>query len=539
MKFCIFGECDWMYPDSGMNGAGMAELDLPRAGHAGFQVLGEEYGEEEEGLQASFIWEESCAVRVELYELTAVGVGENTAPGTMTTSDYESCRSYVTRKAPFRVYDALRPYRGTFTGGRPALYVRLEADRDAVPGIYQGKLCLQMGKEKAEIPVRCKVYHAAVPEIAKARLGMMNFLSYGNIASQHGVKKGDAEYWELFRRYVRAQLSMRCTHIQLPAGEAVYEKGKPAGFDFSTAERAGRIAVEEGAPFLCGGHVAHWKEWTQSEYYPNWDKETGISTQEGYLQLKRYFSGWAEVIRRNGWESRMTQSLADEPQIHNASAYRILAGICRKFLPGVPILDAVETTELGGGIDIWVPKLETYEKNREAYDVLKRSGESMWFYTCAFPGGNAMNRSMDLPLCVSRALLWMAARYRFDGYLHWGFNFFTGKDLWKDACCPRANGMLPAGDAHVVYPGEDGPLLSMRYEMQRAGAQDYELLMQLAELLPKEADDLMEEVCRDYRTYTADGNVLLACRKKLLERLDGLKTGKGEQRVSLHEGTGV
>ena len=62
---------------------------------------------------------------------------------------------------------------------------------------------------------------------------------------------------------------MRCTHILLPPGEAVYRDGAPAGFDFSFAQQAGRIALEEGAAFLCGGHVAHWHEWDDSEYYPN------------------------------------------------------------------------------------------------------------------------------------------------------------------------------------------------------------------------------------------------------------------------------
>ena len=51
----------------------------------------------------------------------------------------------------------------------------------------------------------------------------------------------------------------------LPPGEAVYRDGAPAGFDFSFAQQAGRIALEEGAAFLCGGHVAHWHEWDDSE----------------------------------------------------------------------------------------------------------------------------------------------------------------------------------------------------------------------------------------------------------------------------------
>ena len=150
-------------------------------------------------------------------------------------------------------------------------------------------------------------------------------------------------------------------------------------------ETAGRIAAEEGAPYLCGGHIAHWSEWTGEEYFLAWDPSTGVTTQEGYLQLRRYFTAWAGIVRENGWEGRMTQALADEPQQGNSRTYRILACIFRRFLPGVPIIDAVETTDLGGGIDIWVPKQDTYEKWQDAFRTLQDAGEEIWFYTCAFP----------------------------------------------------------------------------------------------------------------------------------------------------------
>ena len=246
-----------------------------------------------------------------------------------------------------------------------------------------------------------------------------------------------------------------------------------------------------------------------------------MSTPQGYLQLRLYFSQWAQVIRANGWQGRITQALADEPQTHNDKTYRALAAICRKFLPGVPILDAVETTNLGGGVDIWVPKQDTYEKWREEYTALQAAGEEMWFYTCAFPAGPAMNRSMDLPLAVSRTVLWMGALYRLSGFLHWGFNYYIGDDIWHSACCPHKGALLPAGDAHIVYPGKDGrPWRSMRFEAQRAGAEDYELLMQAVDAAPGEADALIRTVCTTFRSYARSGAAVAAARLRLFRLLE-------------------
>lgn len=216
----------------------------------------------------------------------------------------------------------------------------------------------------------------------------------------------------------------------------------------------------------------------------------------------------------------MTQALADEPQTHNDNTYRILAGIFRKFLPRIPIIDAVETTNLGGGIDIWVPKQDTYEKWRPEYEKLKAAGETMWFYTCAFPAGPIMNRSMDLPLTASRAVFWMGALYRLSGFLHWGFNYYIGSDIWHSACCPHKGALLPAGDAHIVYPGLTAPLRSMRFEAQRAGAEDYELLMQAIDNAPDETDRIIRSVCTSFRNYTREGTVLMDAEAHLLTMLE-------------------
>lgn len=525
IRFSVFNDADWLYPDSAHSALTDVSLHLPRGGHDGAQIL---VDASHAPVSVSCRPDVSCpsgdnaSPTLQLYRLLPVGVNENTSPTLMTTTDYESCREFVTRKAPFDVYDALKPFDGEIPeGGRFALYLCAEASPDAAPDIYSGSLTITDEDGQTDIPIRYTVHTPVVPSLSASGLGMLNFFDYDGLSGQHKTNKGSDEYWETFRYYVRAQIALRCTHILLPAGEPVYQDDVLTGFDFSAAIRAGRIALEEGAVRLCGGHVAHWHEWDDGEYYPNWDQATGITTPQGYLQMRLYFSTWAKVVRENGWEDCMTQALADEPQTHNDKTYRILAAMFRKFLPSVPIIDAVETVNLGGGIDIWVPKQDTYEKWREDYALLQAAGEEMWFYTCAFPAGPAMNRSMDLPLTVSRLVLWMGALYRLSGFLHWGFNYYIGEDIWHSACCPHKGALLPAGDAHIVYPGADGaPLRSMRFEAQRGGAEDYELLRQAIAVSPDKTDALIRTVCTTFRDYVKSGEEVAAARQKLIELLE-------------------
>lgn len=525
IHFSVFNDTDWLYPDSAHSALTGICLHLPRGGHDGVQLL---VDAAHTHVSVSYQPANSCdsgnsrGPMVQLYRLIPIGVNENTSAALMTTTDYESCRAFVTRRAPFEVYDAIMPFDGEIPeGGRFALYLCADSARETPPGKYFGTLTIREPDGETNIPVACTVHAPVVPALSGARLGMLNFFDYDGLASQHNTVKGSADYWESFRQYVRAQIAMRCTHILLPAGEAVYQDNALTGFDFSMARQAGRIALEEGASLLCGGHIAHWHEWDDDEYYPNWDQTVGITTPQGYLQVRLYFSQWAQVVRENGWEGRMTQALADEPQTHNDKTYRILASMFRKFLPGVPIIDAVETVNLGGGIDIWVPKQDTYEKWKNEYETLQAAGEEMWFYTCAFPAGPAMNRSMDLPLTVSRLVLWMGALYRLSGFLHWGFNYYIGNDIWHSACCPHKGALLPAGDAHIVYPGDAGvPWRSMRFEAQRGGAEDYELLMQAIEIAPHKTDALIRTVCTTFRNYVRSGEEVCAARIKLMDFLE-------------------
>ena len=326
MRLSTFTDTDWLYPDSEHSSQTAIILDAVCGGHTGAQILGDPLPSE---AVVEFRWNDSEGPDVQLFQLLPVGVNENTSPTLMTTTDYESCRAFVTRKAPFDVYDALRPVDGIIpAGGRLALYLCIDVPQQTEARAYHGVLSVGIAADEYTIPVTCTVHGLTVPKLAEAKLGMLNFFDYDGLATQHNVKKNSPEYWELFRQYVRAQIQMRCTHILLPAGEAIIRDGSVVGFDFSAAERAGQIAWEEGAEKLCGGHIAHWHEWDDSEYYPNWDQTLGITTLQGYLQMRLYFSQWAAIIKRNRWEDCMTQALADEPQTHNDRTYRILAAIC-------------------------------------------------------------------------------------------------------------------------------------------------------------------------------------------------------------------
>nr|WP_197258628.1 glycoside hydrolase domain-containing protein [Paenibacillus dendritiformis] len=72
---------------------------------------------------------------------------------------------------------------------------------------------------------------------------------------------------------------------------------------------------------------------------------------------------------------------------------------------------------------------------------------------------------LDFPLLKTRYLHWGNYLYGLDGYLHWGFNYYFADqdpmELTNPLLAPDVHDRrVPAGDTHIVYPGDGVPLLS-------------------------------------------------------------------------------
>jgi hypothetical protein len=138
--------------------------------------------------------------------------------------------------------------------------------------------------------------------------------------------------------------------------------------------------------------------------------------------------------------------------------------------PRLRRIDAIESTDFAGDLEVWVPKLSHFDRWRDAYER-HREGCELWYYICCHPFGNVYpNRFLDYPLARVRVLHWINFAADLAGYLHWGLNF------WPDDAFGPPPDRLPPGDTHAIYPGPDGPLDSIRWEIQRDSLEDYETL---------------------------------------------------------------
>jgi hypothetical protein len=210
-------------------------------------------------------------------------------------------------------------------------------------------------------------------------------------------------------------------------------------------------------------------------------------TYEAYNYLSQYLPALYDFLGKNGWTKNAFQQVADEPNNENATEYRALCGMIRKIAPDLRLLDAVSYVPIHGALDIWVPLNSEYDKHQEEFESFRGKGDELWHYVCCGPRSDGyINRFMDYPLLATRYLHWGNFKYNLSGYLHWAANVWQpGQDPFTQNCPEHRNmdsrTILPAGDSHIIYPGEGAPWMSMRLEAQRAGAADYELFSLLAE----------------------------------------------------------
>jgi hypothetical protein len=216
----------------------------------------------------------------------------------------------------------------------------------------------------------------------------------------------------------------------------------------------------------------------------------------------------------------------DEPHGEEPAAYARVAALVRRHLPGVPTIDAIDAKDVPEALrdasDVWVPQLGRFDEQLEMLAARRRAGREVWYYTCLFPRGRYMNRLTDQPLLKARLLHWVNYRDALAGFLHWGWNFWGPEPTKNTQPVINLNQtLLPSGDAYIVYPDKErlSVLPSIRLEAMRDGAEDFELLAQLARRDKAAADALAREAVASFTDYVRDPAAFRRIQAKLVDAL--------------------
>ena len=515
-----------LYPDSDAARVKdrQAELDVARGGTAAVNVLVNGAGGQGR-LEFAVRVDGREPSPVRWYRLVDVPVEVNTGPVSFVEKPTER-NPHVTRRAPFRVYDAMEPVSSPIavTGETAALRLEIPIPRDAQPGRRTYAVEIGDGERQSPLSLTVMVHDVVVPPAGKDSLPYSNWFDVYRMANRHGLEPWSEAHWNMIARYARLMARARQNTFWVPWYTIFEREESGLVLHRERLRRTVRTFTEAGMYYIEGGHVgAKSRRGIESQMLDIMLGGPGATTAEGHTDLVHALEQLRGEMESQGWRDRWMQHVADEPNAACSTDYRILAGMARKYMPGVPLVDATMNQDIVGAVDIWCPHLNEYQRNREFFEAQRAVGDRVWFYTSCTPGGPWLNRLMDMELVRPALFGWAVALYDLDGFLHWGLNHYEGhQDPFRNSAVrhhPSGN-VLPAGDTHVVYPGRDGPWSSVRLEAQREGFEDYELLKQLKSKDPKAAARILARVIRAFDDYTKDAKVLRVGRKALLRALD-------------------
>ncbi len=433
-------------------------------------------------------------------------------------------------------------------GRTEGVWVEVLVPGAAPAGTWTGAVeLLRDGAVAAAIPLQLTVFDFAVPK--ERHLAVTQWFTFPGVPFNAKVERYSEKWWALLAKFARiiAEHRQNSFQAQFDLVDMRLTKdgryvGDFAAFDrwvetFDAAGRFDRIELGFVARLEGGGLT-----------------DPGSRMRPGKLPLRiedpamhptdaEALAGWLAALREHlqakGWLGRAMIHIHDEPFIQHEESYREIAALVARAAPGLRRIDAIETEDFFGSLEIWVPKLSHLANWYDtAYRRAKESGAELWFYTCCHPTGAYPNRFLDYPLAKARVLHWINYLYGMDGFLHWGLNHFTSPDPFSEA---GVTGPLPPGDCAVCYPGEDGYLGSLRWSTMRDGLEDFEYLWVLEDRLRALKTRLGEagrrldprqrprELCRrvawGFREYTRDGAVLLAARRAVAAEIEAVARG--------------
>jgi hypothetical protein len=382
------------------------------------------------------------------------------------------------REAPCDMPDPLLADRSQDlpAGQTQPIWITVFVPPDAAAGRYRGEVRLLAEGLQKTLPLELQVYEFAVPD--ERHFWMTNWFNLHNVARAHRVDIWSDAFWSVLARYAQnmAQHRQNVALVPWTLLDVYKEPDGNLSFDFSRFDRFVRLFVDAGVVGRIEiGHVGRGeKGWGTPFVLSEVEaterlsgKRLRLSPEEG---LRPLLAALEKHLDEQGWLEQSMIHVGDEPILTNLASWKEASAFVREAAPRLARIEAIETISLEGYLEVWVPQLSHFERWRQAYEMRRIHGE-FWYYICVNPHGSVYpNRFLDYPLSAIRVLHWINFTENLTGYLHWGWNFWG-----QDPFGPPSD-RLPPGDTHIVYPGPEGPLNSLRWEIQRESAEDFEYL---------------------------------------------------------------
>lgn len=532
LQIGLFDELEALYPDThAANGEKTYRISSASGSYAGVHIMisGVHPGEcitfEVKGPHRQY----------KLFELVPVPVEENTGIESRTELLDGVYNPYTIRRAPFMIYEALKPMRNILLTKASTVAVAFR-EQVSVTEMeeHQWEIYVTAGQMTQKVTFIVEAYPVKVPVAGEMSHKYVNWISLSKIAEMHHAELWSPRWEALVLSYFKLAQYAR-QNVAWFQGELYFEVDNQGEIILNTKklDKLIELAQKAGLYYFQGAALGGRKDgdWMASE------GETILTRDpipgRGETTLATMASQLEYYLQDKGIKNRWIQSFFDEPLDVSSEVYKRGVAILKQAMPGTPILEANKaTTTIAGSLTDWCPTVDCFEKDLEFYKHRLEIGDRVWVYTCLEPTGPYLNRLLDMERIRTVLFGWVAALYPVEGFLHWGGNHFS-VNPYEQSCVAMMNeeytdynipyhSELPAGDCGVFYPGFNGAISCIRLEGHRMGFEDLELIKVLNTWDEKEAVSIVQEIARGYKDYETDIPLYRKAKARLLKAVNQL-----------------
>ena len=499
--------------------------------------------------------ESNCADWVKLY---AVQNAVMDMP--MYMSDAEE--DYITRE-PGLMPDILLPLQEqnyvvqTMKNRTNTVWVRIDVPEDAKPGTYtvtvkatriteeemKSRGVDEAMKEETSKTMTLEVLPVTLPA---QKLIFTQWFYADCIAVAHNVDIYSEKHWELIDKYMAmaadSGMNMLLLPVITPPLDTMYgvrrpcvqlvgieKKGDTYSFDFTKLHRWIEMGKKNGMRYFEMCHMfSQWgmrcapnilvKEDGQESYLFGWHVAADAPEYEAFL--KQFLPAVVKELEKAGVADHTYYHISDEPKEENLETYERFSKLIKSLIGNGKRMDALSHFEFyeKGLVDVPVTT------NSRIGPFLEKKLPEQWVYYCMSQRAKVSNRFLAMPAYRNRIMGLQMYRTNVKGFLHWALNYYYSRCSTypiNPYVTTSSDLTFPSGDAFSVYPGQDGPVLSMRALVLYDGLQDMRVCSLLESYIGREAVEKLIDteagMALTYEEYPRNADYILDLRQKMTE----------------------
>lgn len=430
-----------------------------------------------------------------------------------------------------------------------SIWIDIEPNEKSQTGIYDVKVLFK-NKQTGEIvtsqEISVEIYNAQLPE---QKLIRTEWFHGDCLADFYNIDVFSEKHWEIIENFISIAVNRGINMILTPqftppldtakGGERTtiqlidieVDNGKYK-FNFDKLKRWVHICKKVGVKYFEMSHL--FTQWgaiaapkimatVNGEYKRLFGWETKATSEEYKEFLHTYLPQLIEKLKDWGIDKNTYFHISDEPNLEQLQSYKEAKEVVNDLLKDFVIIDALSDYEFYKTGVIEKP----VSANDHIHTFLDNGVENMWSYYCTGQWDKVSNRFMSMPSARNRIYGVQLYKYKIEGALHWGYNFYNSQYSIYNInpyITTDALGIFPSGDAFLVYPKNDGtPEESIRMMIQYEAMTDLRALQWLEELTSY--DYVMRIIENElnnpitFKEYPKDANYLISLRQKINEEI--------------------